>query len=106
MEKPEGRICQSCAMPMQKDEDYGTNRDGSKNTEYCHFCYQDGDFTEPDITMEQKIDKVVSIAASQMNMPEKQAREMAENIIPKLKRWQKSEGRKAKIAIKTKQTLI
>ena len=87
-QRPKGPICQSCGMPMQKDKDFGTNADGSKNEEYCHFCYKDGKFTEPDITMEQKIDKVVGIATSQMNMPEAQAREMANNIIPKLKRWQ------------------
>ena len=87
-QRPKGPICQSCGMPMQKDEDFGTNADGSKNEECCHFCYKDGKFTEPDITMEQKIDKVVGIATLQMNMPEAQAREMANNIIPKLKRWQ------------------
>jgi len=87
-QRPKGPICQSCGMPMQKDEDFGTNADGSKNEEYCHFCYKDGKFAEPDITMEQKIDKVVGIATLQMNMPEAQAREMANNIIPKLKRWQ------------------
>lgn len=75
-------------MPMQKDEDFGTNADSSQNNEYCHFCFKEGNFTEPGITMEQKIDKLVQIAESQMNMPEDKAREMANNIIPKLKRWQ------------------
>ena len=32
-----GPICQSCGMPLQKSEDFGTNPDGSKNQEYCHF---------------------------------------------------------------------
>ena len=32
-------------------------------------------------------DKVVGIAVSQMNMPKSQAREMANDTIPKLKRW-------------------
>ena len=89
MEEPKGPICQSCGMPMRKDEDFGTNEDGSKNEEYCHFCFKDGNFTESDITMEQKIDKVIGIAISQMNMPEDKAKEMAHNIIPKLRRWQK-----------------
>jgi hypothetical protein len=81
-------ICQSCGMPMRRDEDFGTNTNGSKNEEYCHFCFQEGKFTEPDITMEQKIEKVVHIATSQMNMSEAQARAMANNIIPNLKRWE------------------
>lgn len=84
-----GPVCQSCGMPMQKDGDFGTNGDGSKNEEYCHFCFKDGKFTDQEITMEQKIEKIVKIAVSQMNMSEAQAREMANNIIPKLKRWRK-----------------
>lgn len=84
-----GPICQSCGMPLQKDEDFGTNADNSKNQEYCHFCFKDGKFTESDITVEQKIDKMVEIAVSKMNIPENLAKEIANNIIPKLKRWQK-----------------
>ena len=87
MERPKAPICQSCAMPLQKDEDFGRNADGSRNEEYCHFCFDDGRFTEPGITLEQKIEKVVGIAVSQLNMTESQAREMANSIIPKLKRW-------------------
>lgn len=84
-----GPICQSCGMPVQKNEDFGTNADGSKNQEYCHFCFEKGDFTDKGITMEQKIEKIVKIAVSQMNMPEAEAREMANKIIPTLKRWRK-----------------
>ncbi|UCG92997.1 MAG: zinc ribbon domain-containing protein [candidate division WOR-3 bacterium] len=84
-----GTICQSCGMPLQKDEDFGMNEDGSKNGEYCHFCFKDGEFTDPDITMEQKIEKIVKIAVSRTNMSEARAREMANNIIPELKRWRK-----------------
>ena len=62
---------------MKKAEDFGTNVDGNRNEEYCCFCYKEGNSTDPDITMEQKIDKVVGIAVSQMNIPESQAREMA-----------------------------
>lgn len=76
-------------MPLQKDEDFGMNEDGSKNGEYCHFCFKDGEFTDPDITMEQKIEKIVKIAVSRTNMSEARAREMANNIIPELKRWRK-----------------
>jgi len=35
----EEKICQSCAMPMNKEEDFGTNADGSKNEEYCTHCF-------------------------------------------------------------------
>lgn len=89
MENSKGAICQSCGMPMQKEEDFGTNADGSKNREYCNFCFRGGKFVDEGITVEQKIDKVVEIAKTKMNMPEGKARETANNNIPKLKRWQR-----------------
>ena len=46
--------CQSCGMPLVSDTDYGTNQDGSKNNEYCAFCFKDGKFTQ-DVTMEEMI---------------------------------------------------
>ncbi len=46
--------CQSCSMPMSKDEKGGgTNADGSKSTMYCSHCWADGKFTLPDITVDQ-----------------------------------------------------
>jgi len=54
-----GLICQSCVMPMEKPEDFGTEADGSRNEEYCRFCYRDGGFTDPDIIMEQMIKKIL-----------------------------------------------
>jgi hypothetical protein len=82
-----GPFCQSCGMPMEKTEDFGTNADQSKSKDYCHFCFQNGKFTDPNITMEQMIDKVAGFA-KQMRMSEDQAKEMAKTFIPKLKRWQ------------------
>jgi hypothetical protein len=71
---------------MRKEADHGTNADGSRNTDYCLFCFKDGKFTDEGITMEQKIEKMVSFARG-MNIPEDNAREMAKNILPGLKRW-------------------
>lgn len=83
---PDTPICQSCGMPLRSENDLGTNADASKNNEYCRFCFKEGKFTDPGITMQQKIDKLVGMAA-QMNIPEKSAREMAGNLLPTLKRW-------------------
>jgi hypothetical protein len=85
--KSQGLFCQSCAMPLQKPEDFGTNADGSKNQEYCQYCCQKGNFTEPAITMEQMIEKCTGIM-KQMNMPEAQI-EQTKKFIPMLKRWRK-----------------
>jgi hypothetical protein len=72
---------------MEKPEDFGTNANGSKSKDYCHFCFQDGKFTEP-ITREQMIDKVAGIMAQMQVVPQAQAKGMAKTFIPKLKRWQ------------------
>jgi len=87
--RPQGQICQSCGTPLTKDEDCGTNANGNKNKEYCHYCFQNGHFIDPNITIEQQIGKLVGIAISQLNMPEGQARKMASEIVPTLKRWRK-----------------
>jgi hypothetical protein len=85
--KPQGIFCQSCSMPLQKPEDFGTNADGSKNQEYCQYCYQKGKFTEPEISMEQMIEKCTGIM-KQMQMPKDQI-EKTRLFIPMLKRWRK-----------------
>ena len=36
------QFCQSCGMPLTKNEDCGTNGDGSINFGYCQYCYKDG----------------------------------------------------------------
>ena len=81
-------ICQSCGMPLRKNEDFGTNTDGSKNKEYCFHCFKDGQFLDKGITLQEKIEKNIKFGV-QMGMTEDMARQMCENILPKLKRWQK-----------------
>jgi len=84
---PKGQFCQSCGMSLAKPEICGTNADGSRSRLYCNSCYQDGNFTQPDITIDQMIDKVAGIMAEKMNIPEDQAKEKAKSFIPALKRW-------------------
>ena len=87
---PKGPFCQSCGMPMSKDEaGGGTNKDGSKTQEYCSKCYQNGAFTEPDITADQMIEKVRGKMQA-MHFPGFMTNYFVRDI-PKLKRWQVSE---------------
>ena len=37
----EQKFCQSCGMPLT-NEILGSNADGTKNEEYCIYCYKDG----------------------------------------------------------------
>jgi hypothetical protein len=51
--------CQSCGMPMSRDEKGGgTNADGSQSGMYCSHCYAGGKFTMPDLTVGQMQDRV------------------------------------------------
>ena len=48
------KICQSCAMTLNEEKYNGTNNDGSKNEDYCIFCFNEGKFTY-EITMNEMI---------------------------------------------------
>lgn len=82
-------ICQSCGMPLIDFADFGTDADGNKVNDYCAYCFQKGAFVDPDITLEQKIDQVVAAAKINMFLSEKDARAMANEVIPMLRRWKK-----------------
>ncbi len=81
-------ICQSCGMPMKEEKHFGKNSDNSKNEEYCCFCFPKGKFSDEGITLQGKIDKNAGFAVK-MGMNERQARELAGRILPRLKRWNK-----------------
>lgn len=87
--------CQSCSMPLSKDPNRGgTHSDGTLSTEYCSFCYQDGAFIEPDITVEMMVNKVDS-KLQEMWIPGFM-RKWFTNGIPNLKRWSNSARRVTK----------
>jgi hypothetical protein len=86
MDIEEVKICQSCGMPMESAEDFGTNADGGKNKEYCHFCWQDGEFTAP-VELPEFIQMQIKIAVEKMGMDEAEAREVAQATLPELDRW-------------------
>jgi len=75
-------------MPLEKEDDFGTNANGSKSEEYCFHCFQNGKFLDEGITLQEKIDKNVKFAV-QIGMSESKARKMASEVLPKLKRWKK-----------------
>ena len=84
---PQRPVCQSCAMPMQRDEEFGTSADGSRCEEYCTYCYQQGRFTAPDMTVGEMVEHVAAIGVQKLGMSEDQARAMAGATIPRLRRW-------------------
>lgn len=80
--------CQSCGMPLDKDEQGGgTEKDGTKSTIYCSLCYKDGAFIGGDCTVEEMkriVDKAMKEKGFSWIM-----RKMAIWQIPRLGRWKK-----------------
>lgn len=96
-QEPRGPFCQSCSMPLGKPENFGTDAAGYRVNEYCHHCYQDGAFTDPEVTMEEMIDRCVVIMANRGIMPEPKARALLTGVMPRLARWREP-GRKPVLA--------
>jgi hypothetical protein len=78
-------FCQSCTMPIDKVEDRGTEEDGSTNNEYCKYCYQNGKFTDPGMTLE-KMKNTVITQMKQGSFPREILQRSLE-MLPGLKRW-------------------
>ena len=84
------KFCQSCAMPLTNGEDFGTNADGSRNGDYCRYCYVAGSFTT-DETMEEFIESCVPHTSENNPWPDEDtARSEMAKLFPKLKRWAKA----------------
>jgi len=84
---PKGPFCQSCGMPLTKPEDFGTDSAGFRVNDYCHFCFVDGGFTDPGVSMQAMAAKCASIMAEKGVMPAPQARALMTEMLPGLKRW-------------------
>jgi hypothetical protein len=84
------KICQSCSMPMDTSELFGTEKDGRPNTDYCKYCYQQGAFTSPGITLQEMKDKMSHIM-DQDKLPA-DILEEAIGRLPLLKRWRTQEA--------------
>lgn len=78
-------ICQSCAMIM-KEEDHGTNADGSVNEDYCKYCFSNGTFKK-DETMDERIEEDIRFWIDDHCKTAEEAREKMRKIFPTLKRW-------------------
>ena len=88
----EMKFCQSCGMPLNA-ENLGTNADGSKNEDYCIYCYKDGKFLQ-DCTMVEMIEHCAQFVDEvNKNMPKPMTKEeykaMMRQYFPMLKRWKK-----------------
>ena len=87
------QFCQSCGMPLMRDEDCGLNADGSINFDYCRYCYANGKFLQ-EVTMDQMIDHCAQFVDEvNKHMPQsmtvEEYKQMMRGFFPMLKRWRK-----------------
>ena len=78
--------CQSCGMPLSKDpQKGGSESNGTKSTMYCSYCYVDGKFINPEMTVDQ-MKVLVKGKLKEMGFPGFIAGFFTKRI-PKLERW-------------------
>lgn len=80
--------CQSCGMPLVDEALLGTEKEGYKSEDYCTYCYEVGEFKQPNLTVEEMIDFCVP-HLKEGGMAEEEARQMLTSFLPSLKRWRK-----------------
>lgn len=78
--------CQSCSMPL-KDTNHGTEKDGSPSLKFCNLCYTDGQFIDPDFTLDQMKVKIDGTLKEKGWI--KPLRWFALMQLPSLERWKK-----------------
>lgn len=88
----EQKFCQSCGMSIDNST-FGKEADGSKNEEYCYYCYEDGHFAQ-DFTMEEMIEHNLKFIDefnedSKVKYTVEEAWQMMHEYFPQLKRWKR-----------------
>jgi radical SAM superfamily enzyme len=78
-------FCQSCSMPLDKPGMAGTEKDGAESKEYCTYCYQNGAFVNPAMTLNEM--KTLVKEQMEKRKIDNNIISMAVGSLPNLKRW-------------------
>ena len=81
-------ICQSCGLPFTA-ELMGTNRDETKNEEYCVNCFENGEFIDHSLSLHKLEVKLVEMAEVHNEITLEEAQAVIKEL-PYLKRWHMS----------------
>lgn len=68
-------------------EDFGTYANGKITANYCSFCFREGKFVDPDLNMQEMIDRVTSRLLALRNMPDGTAKGMLRAYLPAFGGW-------------------
>jgi hypothetical protein len=74
-------------MPIDNIEDRGTEKNWIPSDQYCKYCYQDGAFTSPDMTLGE-MTKITEDAMRKRHLPDNIIQQSLK-MLPTLKRWNK-----------------
>ena len=77
-------------MPIDNIADRGSEKDGSKSSEYCKYCYQNGALINPNMTFEEMKSLVIT-QMKKMNLPPATIEKSVKSL-PDLKRWRNVQG--------------
>ena len=86
LEMPPEPFCQSCAMPLTTEKEHGSEADGVRSEDYCAWCYQDGEFTAPEL-MKELIEYSAPFMSKGVHITEDEAISYMAAVLPGLKRW-------------------
>jgi hypothetical protein len=78
-------LCQSCGMPLDKEDIKGTEKNGLKSNEYCKYCYENGVFKHPKMSLDEMKNNVEN-TMKKLEIHHYEIQK-AVNILPALKRW-------------------
>lgn len=74
-------------MPLMDRAFVGTNADGTPKEDYCQFCFQKGAFTEPELTLEEMVEKSIHFMSTNLGYAKEEAERLSREVIPGLRRW-------------------
>lgn len=72
-------------MPLKSDSELGTEKDGKLNTDYCKYCYKNGEFID-NVDMNEYIE-MCSKFGFQAGMTNEEMKAFCQKLFPTLKRW-------------------
>ena len=76
-------VCQCCGMSLSESS-MSREPDGTRNEDYCRWCYRDGKFLYNDL--DELIDFLVE-QLSDKNWPPEQVRDYLQTELPRLEHW-------------------
>jgi len=92
LDLPDEPVCQCCGTPFSvPNMPYGTDAEGNENTDYCRWCYENGEFTSG--ALDELIEHNVPYLCAAMGYTREEAVSFMGAVAPTLKRWSAAENR-------------